>query len=281
MAQIIIPGGTQTVPTVSDMDSVLSKEGAQTITAGFDLSALLTGVTNFSVYSAINTTAANPFHMTVIGTYRHAGMGTIHVRPVGTGADDINRAIQSGTGTSHFLTGGAVDTLEVLDGRAIIEAAVDVNTIYQTGGNIVQYYNATENDSWTIMGGTFNTERGMGGSGIIGENATVVVKKRNTDNTPPVQDTGALTVLGTLVWNGGNIATINIYGEGYVDLRGVDQDITITTLNATAEARQRSILESKNPDVTITIGTENIFGGETEADGKTAMGRSFSLSHGA
>ena len=269
MAQIILSKGVETVPTVSDTDDFLSKEGAQTVTAGTDLSGLATGVANFTVLSGISTTSTDPFHMAVTGTYRNAGTGgTIYVRPKGTGADDINRAIHSGAGTTHFVTGGAVDSLDVLAGTVRIDAAVDVNTLNQTGGTVVQHYNATENDTWRILGGQLNTERGLGGSGVIGEDATVIVKKRNTDNTPPIHDTGTLTIQGKLYWNGGNMNTVEVLGNGMIDLSGVDQDITIASMTMTAAARQRSILESRNPSVAVTITTLTVVGGDAETDGK-------------
>lgn len=273
MAQVIIPAGAQVVPAVADNDSVLSKEGAQTlIGASTDLSALLTGVSNFTIISSISTTPSQPFHMAVTGAYRNASKGgTIHVRPKGAGANDINRAIHSGVGATHFVTGGTVDGLDVLDGVVRIDDAVLLNSLVVTGGNVVQGYNATENTSWKVLGGSVNTERGLGGDGLIDKGATVFVKRKNTTNAPPVQDTGSLVVLGSLHWHGGNLASLEIYGDGTVDMSGVDQDITVTALIATAEARQRSVLQSRNPDVTITITSETIIGGLAEADGKRAV----------
>lgn len=273
MAQVIVPAGQTTLPSISDNDSILFAEGGQTLSGGtLDQSGLATGLTDVTInpQASVSTTAAEPLYAAITGTLRNYGAGGVfYVRPKGTGADDVNEAIHSGYGTTHFVTGGAVDTLRVNNGTVRVDAAVDVNNWFMTAGSAVQGYSSTANDAWTIDGGTFNSERGLAGSGWIGPRATVFVKRKNTNATNPTHTSGTLTITGRLNWQGGNMNNLLGYGEGMLDLSGVTADITIASLTCTSAFRQRSILESANPGVTITFTNPiTIVDGLAEVDGK-------------
>lgn len=267
MAIIVIPAGATTVPAVSDGDDILSKEGAQTITAGTDLSGLPTGVGNVSIYSGISTQATVPFRMDVTGVFRNQSTGgTVHVWPSGGAGTGVARAIHAGNGTTHFVTGGTVAQLDCLRGLVRIDGGVNVTSIAIDGGQVIQDHSATANSGWSVFSGTFNTERGLAGTGYIGHGATVQVKRRDTSNVKPTHTTGTLYVFGRLHWHGGDMNDVHVSGDGMLDLSGVDQDITINSLTISAKAYDRSILDSANPAVTITITSLNVVAGQSGID---------------
>lgn len=272
MAQVIVPAGQTTLPSISDNDDILFAEGGQTLTGGtLDQSALATGLTNVTInpQSSVSTTPNQPLFAAINGVFRNFGAGGVfYVRPQDDGAGDVDEAIHSGFGTTHFVTGGTVDILRVNNGTVRIDDAVDVNNLFMTGGSVIQGFNSTANNAWTVDGGTFNTERGLDGSGFVGPNATVTVKRKNTNATRPTHATGTLTITGHVNWQGGNMNAVLGYGTGRLDLSAVTANITIASLTCTSAFRQRSVLQSANPGVTITITNTFIIDGLDEVDGK-------------
>lgn len=248
--------------TINDTDSLVFGEGTQTV-AGYNLSALTEGLSGITVLQTfagnIGSPATGPLRADLDSgdgkIVYAAGGGSFYYQP--DGDNDLCNEIEClGSGSLYLVNGGTVTLLEVFRGYASISADVVVTTIRQSGGTVDQKYSGTANTDWWIEGGVFNTGRGFSGTAWVQGRASVTVKREDTSGTLP---TGATLNIGAdahVKWMGGNITTVN--GFGPIDLSEAPNALTITTLNMSAEVRNKSKLQSKFAAVTITNDNEYI-----------------------
>jgi len=257
MATIYVPKGTTDLSglSISDGDSLVFGEGSQTV-AGIDLSGLNEGLSGISVLPSFTGSIGSPS----TGPLRadldsgagkivyNAGGGSFFYQP--DGDDDLCNEIEClGAGTLYLLGGGTVTLLEIARGAVHISADVVVATIRQTGGTVTQLYKSTANTNLWIEGGEFVTGRGFSGTANVW-GGRVVVRREDTGATLPTGATLNIAPDGSVKWMGGNITTVNAAGP--IDLSDAPNAMTITNLNISAKARERSRLTSKYAAVTIT-----------------------------
>ena len=263
MAVVTVTKGTTDVTTilgtVVDGDTVIFGEGSQTVTGGLTKLSddnhepanlfIGSGFTG-SIGGAAGSLKAS---VTTLVMYGASG-GSLYFWAGGTGTAAA-RVKSVSIGGNLYGTGvGTFTILEAGNGTTFVSDSTIVTTCYFTGGTLAAMYNAT----------AFTTLEQHGGSGSIQRGATtftqyagsMTIGRDDTSATAPAFTTitagGKITAQAAL----GNITTLNIVGNGSVDLSNVRTALTIGTLNGSWAARKRSILTSQY--ATITITTTNV-----------------------
>ncbi len=262
MATVTVTAGTTDVTTilgtVVDGDTVIFGEGSQTITAGLtklsddghEPATLLVG-SGFT--GAIGGAAGGlKCSVTTLCHYGASG-GSFYLWAGGTGTAVARMKSVSVGGNFYAVTGGTLTIHEAGSGSAFIAEAVVVTTCYFTGGTLSTGYNSTVYTLLEQHGGSGTVQRGA--TTFTQYAGSMTIGRSDTSATAPAFGTitagGKITAQAAL----GNITTLNIVGNGSVDLSNVRTPLTIGTLNGSWDARKRSILTSQY--ATITISTTN------------------------
>lgn len=270
MATVTVTAGTTDVTTilgtVVDGDTVIFGEGSQTITTGLTKLAddghepanLFIG-SNFTGNIG-GASGSLKCSVTTLMVYGASG-GTCYIWAGGTGTAIARLKSISAGGSLFITTGGTITLLEVGAGFTSTAEAVVVTTCKQSGGTHAARYNATAFTTYEQSGGTATIERSMttctqyAGNMTIGRTDTSATAPTVTTLTVGGQVTGAAAL--------GNITTLNLVGNGAIDLSNVRTPLTIGTLNGSWAARKRSKLTSQYATITITT-TNTPYGGEND-----------------
>lgn len=262
MATVTVTKGTTDVTTilgtVADGDTVIFGEGSQTITTGLtklsddnhEPAILLVGA---GFTGAIGGAAGSlKCSVTTLCHYGASG-GQFYLWPGGTGTAIARMKAVSIGGNFYATTGGTLTILEAGSGSTFVSDSVIVTTCYCTGGTLTALYNGTVFTLFEQHGGSGSIQRGA--TTFTQYAGSMTIGRDDTSATAPAFTT--ITAGGKIVAQAalGNITTLNIVGNGSVDLSNVRTPLTIGTLNGSWDARKRSILTSQY--ATITIITTN------------------------
>ena len=276
MATIIITKGTADISAqtagIADGDTLAFFDGNQTVNAGIGaaspVQALAGGLNKLLIGPGFtgNIGGASGSLLcdidngtTPYGMYR-AGGGTMYLA-AGGASSAITRFKQIGFG-SLFLTGGTFTNLEVGNGATSVNASTVVTNYWQHGGTMAMLNNATAVTAAIISGGQAAIQRAL--TTLTVSDGTVMVWREDASLTPPAATT-VNVYGGVLTWKGGNITTLNAFGDGRVDFSQIPAAITVGTLNIDAKTRAVSKLQS--PNFTVTYTTQNIRADESDSLG--------------
>lgn len=284
MARIYVGKGVTDLSTtgVANTDDLVFMEGSQEVTAGLNLSGFAAGLATLECgprfTGNIGTASAGPLRCDVdsgasLVTLKNGG-GNVMLYP-GGGSSLISRIKQLGQANLYLMTGGTVTNLELGAScrYASVTGDVIVTNYRQSGGEAyVQWITANSAIQTIIVdGGTVNFERFLDGnftgcSALISD-GYVLVRRTDTSSTLPTATDGSSTAHtrvcgGTLDWQGGNMDTLTVTGDGVFDAWNAPAAFTINVLNITEKAMKRSRFKSRHATVTVT--TANIYNGETD-----------------
>jgi hypothetical protein len=260
---IIGPGQTDatTNGTGGASESLIHVTGSQTMTVE-DFSALEEFV-NFTILETASPTypASVPLKIALTGafeTYANGGLVYLHADNSGAGsATNTIAATQLLGASSLFLAGsGAFTSVHQRSGYLEVGASTTGTNVYRTGGRMKVRHSTAQYTNFYSLGGSCDLERDVTGTIFVGGGQLRVYRENQSGNTasPDWPTAGTIWVAkgAELLWqSGGNITTLNAFAP--IDLSHVTDAFTLTNLNITAEAYENSVLESKNPAVSITI----------------------------
>jgi len=208
--------------------------------------------TTFALYSDANLTTSVNVTAVVDGT------GTFSYSVVCPRIQVLN-------GKNLQLVSGSTAALPLLEmsgtGRCDIDDSTIVQFLSQYSGTIAQQYNATQNVTWRMKGGSFNSERGWSGTGLptdtggaaILAGSAVVNIGRNDNNITSLATGGDLIAgSGFFGWRGGNLGKIFAHG-GMFDFRYVPAPMTIDYLEVSWAVAQRSYFKSIGATNLVTV----------------------------
>lgn len=255
--RVFIAKGTTDLSTASlaDTNEPVLAEGGQAITAGTDFSALTDGFDAFTVQQSFSGSIVNlRCDINTGGVFLYqAGGGSLSYEPKGN--DDLcPRFRHIGAGSVTLQTGGTVTNYEQGSGTGTITEDVTVTNLYLAGGNLTQAYKSTANTILIVSGGSLQTGRPFTTGTVT--NGTVTVRRTDTSSTVPAATT--LNLYGPnsrVIWNGGNIGTLNLYGGASIDFSNAPVDLTVTTINADLASIRRSVWESNTATLTLPTPT--------------------------
>lgn len=241
MANRYVAKGTTDLSTVgiANNDSVYFLEGEQTVTAGMNLSALLTPVD--IIFGPSFAGYVPDLQCDLSGVLRYeAGGGAVGLIVDGTTTEIVAKVEHVGAGLLTAKTSGTITEWQQASGRGVIQDSVIATNIRMNGGDLTQYYKSTLNTGWTISGGTFKTGRGFTGTADI-TGGNVIVRREDSSATLPTGVTLNISGPAKVKWAGGNITTLNLlHPEAMVDFTEIPAAITITSMTGFAKAIYRA-----------------------------------------
>lgn len=258
MAVVIVPKGVTDLTSYgADTDTLIFMEGNQTVTAGLNKSALTEGFAKIVVAETFTGTiggASGALRCDVdsgsaVFEY-NAGGGACYYNPDGDDNLCDELRIISG-GTFYLVNDGTVTNCGIARGNLVCPDGVVITSLYQTGGNTTQGYNATVNANLWVSGGQITSGRGFTTAYI--SDAQAIFKREDTSATVGAGGTLNITGPAYVKWCGGNITTVNLtHPKAVIDFSEAPNDLTVTNLNGLGQAVAKSRLSSKVATVTIT-----------------------------
>jgi len=253
----IAGSNTLTAPTDGDIYVVEGPNQNQTIDTSVDLSALAEGLERVEFRDGANVSFNADSPLKVDLDYSPSAHmlfaqrgGQVFYWPGGDNAL-CNRIKHVGTGALHVISGGTVTDWEQASGRGRVAAASICTNCYVSGGAFTMEYNAT---AWTggRLAGQCMIHRAFSGTvKVAGAGSIITVGKRLPSDTIPTG--GTLEIAGgRVIWKGGNITNLYLYGDGMFDFSQAVQNVTITNLYADGPAYARSIFRTGQYKVTVT-----------------------------
>lgn len=287
MATVFIPKSTTDLggAGVANGDDVVFGEGQQSV---------VTNLNAWAAFASLNSINFDPRFTGTVGggsagsllvdvdagatqivSYA-AGGGALYLAAAGPSAV-ISRLKVIGNGQAN-LTGGTFTRVEQRSGRLNINSSTTVPNLFISGGEAsAQFITGTSGYQLVrISGGRLDTERGLDSdfSGPLMQinGGVVTVGRTDSSSTVPTGTGSAASGVievnggGTLIWRGGNIDTLRVFG-GTVDFSGITQNISITTLQIDNVGLSKStILGSRFFTVTNVSGgtTRVIYGADND-----------------
>lgn len=258
----IVPGTassnlTTTIGSTSAGDTIIMQDMAVAFTSGLDLSgteyeAFYVAPTCTSSFGSASSGAVtlDLDGGTYTGYLEYNGRGNVaYFTPGATIVE--TKIINTGSGT-FYGQGGTWTTLSQGAGRSQFNDTADVVTAYIMGGSCTIDTHASQTLDTAIVGAgaSLICKRNFG---ALTAHGSVTMPERS-----PTCTTLNLMPGARVVWNGGNITTVNAYG-GRLDLSGISQNITIGTLNNYASGSDWYVKPAGG--FTETVTTENLYAG--------------------
>jgi hypothetical protein len=269
MATVKQVEGNPAITTLANGDDYVVQFGNQTFTSNTDLSAVVTTGLNSAVWmptANVSFTADKPL---VVDIDAGSAPVAINSQPGGShyytpkGNNNVwtrykllggcfVRAIGGGTTTNH----------EQRSGRGQFSRSNVCTNAWIDGGSFLAEYNATAITAAICSGGSSTIQRAVTTLTVAGGGTQVRVGQGEVGDAVPTATT--VNVFGgTLVWAGGDITTLNGFGDGMIDFSQISQNITVTTANVAGRFRERSVWKSP-AGFTVTITNQNVKASDSE-----------------
>lgn len=268
MATSSVPKGTEDITSYgADTNTLVFEKGSQKVSSG--LSKTGVSLEDLFVQSAFNGTigggTAGPLICDVDNSstskIKYDASGGAFYYQAGGGNALCRRLVHLSPGRFYFMTGGTMTDWEQVNGSGDIAAAVVVTNIFLEGGELIQKYNATANTNWEIHDGKFTTARGFSGTGVV-SGGSVLVTREDSAGTIPTGASLRVNGTGRVKWNGGDITSLYVYGDGGIDFWDIPANATITNLYISKRGKANSRLQGR--DFTLTITNKRVYGDRTD-----------------
>lgn len=250
--------GTALLPTAGDDCWIL--EGTQEITDNLDaLAAIDIDSLTIGPNAAVTTAPGTNIDVNCTGPVTYNGRGSLFAIEATTAAI-TTLEVDSSAGLL-IVADGTISTTYMRSGRCQFNGDAVATSIYQSGGNLLLFNNATEVTTFIGTGGTCTTKRELRTTQLIGPHVLNVIETGQLTD----QSAGSGSVLlggGCYVNYAGRVAieTVSMYG-GTFDPTNAQLDFGVDTLNLYNPRSTTEGFYATAGSISVTIGTTNNYSG--------------------